>query len=62
MSTHVRSSMFFCFCRYLSQNFDWLQEQLDDIEDDYILFDCPGMYTYIYRPLDKGLDEQNFSA
>ena len=28
--------------RYLSQNFDWLQEQLDDIEDDYILFDCPG--------------------
>lgn len=39
------------FCmEYLSQNFDWLQEQLDDIEDDYILFDCPGqieLYTHI---------------
>ena len=36
--------MFFVVSRYLSQNFDWLQEQLDDIDDDYILFDCPGMY------------------
>lgn len=30
------------YFRYLSQNFDWLHEQLEDIEDDYILFDCPG--------------------
>ncbi|ESO84650.1 hypothetical protein LOTGIDRAFT_204706 [Lottia gigantea] len=39
------------FCmEYLAQNFDWLHEQLDDIEDDYILFDCPGqieLYTHI---------------
>jgi len=26
------------------QNLDWLREQLDDMEDDYILFDCPGKY------------------
>ena len=31
--------------RYLAQNFDWLQEQLDEQEDDYILFDCPGKLT-----------------
>lgn len=39
------------FCmEYLAQNFDWLEEQLDEIEDDYILFDCPGqieLYTHI---------------
>ena len=28
---------------HLAQNFDWLQEQLDEVEDDYILFDCPGL-------------------
>ena len=31
--------------RYFAQNFDWLHEELDDVEDDYILFDCPGMYN-----------------
>lgn len=39
------------FCmEYLAKNMDWLHEQLDDIEDDYILFDCPGqieLYTHI---------------
>lgn len=31
------------FCmEYLSQKFDWLQEQLEENDDDYILFDCPG--------------------
>lgn len=30
---------------YLAQNFDWLQEQLDEEEDDYIIFDCPGEIT-----------------
>ena len=29
--------------RYLVQNFDWLEEKLGDIDDDYILFDCPGV-------------------
>ncbi|CAH1800581.1 unnamed protein product [Owenia fusiformis] len=40
------------FCmEYLSSNFDWLEEQLDNVlEDDYVLFDCPGqieLYTHI---------------
>ena len=31
------------FCmEYLVQKFDWLEEQLDENEDDYMLFDCPG--------------------
>lgn len=41
--------LIFCM-EYLAQNMDWLHEQLDDIEDDYILFDCPGqieLYTHI---------------
>ena len=24
------------------QNVEWLEEQLGDGDDDYILFDCPG--------------------
>ena len=28
--------------RYLVQNLDWLEEQLGEFDDDYILFDCPG--------------------
>ncbi|KAK3084870.1 hypothetical protein FSP39_020517 [Pinctada imbricata] len=47
------------FCmEYLAQNFDWLHEQLDEVEDDYILFDCPGqieLYTHI--PVMKQLAE-----
>ncbi|XP_071790362.1 GPN-loop GTPase 3-like [Asterias amurensis] len=39
------------FCmEYFAQNFDWLKEQLGDIEDDYLIFDCPGqieLYTHI---------------
>jgi len=32
-----------CFIvRYFAQNFDWLEMAIDDIEDDYLLFDCPG--------------------
>ena len=31
------------FRRYLIQNLDWLEEQLDEVEDDYILFDLPGL-------------------
>lgn len=35
---------------YFAQNFDWLQEQLGDIDGDYIIIDCPGqieLYTHI---------------
>lgn len=39
------------FCmEYFAQNFDWLDEAMDDIEEDYIIFDCPGqieLYTHI---------------
>lgn len=37
-------------CRYLMKNPDWLEEQLGDVDDDYILFDCPGqieLYTHM---------------
>lgn len=31
------------FCmEYFASNFDWLEENLGHVEDDYILFDCPG--------------------
>jgi hypothetical protein len=31
--------------RYLLQNMDWLEEELGGFEDDYLIFDCPGMPT-----------------
>lgn len=35
-------ALVFCL-EFLLENFDWLQEALDDIpEDGYLLFDCPG--------------------
>uniref|UniRef100_A0A3Q2PX45 GPN-loop GTPase 3 n=1 Tax=Fundulus heteroclitus TaxID=8078 RepID=A0A3Q2PX45_FUNHE len=31
------------FCmEYFANNFDWLAESLGHVEDDYVLFDCPG--------------------
>lgn len=31
------------FCmEYLANNSDWLEESLGHVDDDYILFDCPG--------------------
>lgn len=31
------------FCmEYFANNFNWLEESLGHVEDDYILFDCPG--------------------
>ncbi|KAL3856800.1 hypothetical protein ACJMK2_011517 [Sinanodonta woodiana] len=56
--------LLFCM-EYLAQNFDWLQEQLDEVEDDYILFDCPGqveLYTHIpvMRQLVDTLQNWNF--
>uniref|UniRef100_A0A0B8RQM2 GPN-loop GTPase 3 n=1 Tax=Philothamnus irregularis TaxID=1899461 RepID=A0A0B8RQM2_9SAUR len=39
------------FCmEYFANNFDWLEECLGHVEDDYILFDCPGqieLYTHL---------------
>ena len=31
--------------RYLLQNMDWLEEELGGFEDDYLIFDCPGMHS-----------------
>ncbi|KAL5016884.1 hypothetical protein ScPMuIL_006473 [Solemya velum] len=56
------------FCmEYLQMNMDWLQEQLDDVEDDYILFDCPGqieLYTHIpvMKMLVETLQKWNFNV
>lgn len=46
------SKHFFVFVifRYFAQNLDWLDEALEEVEDDYILFDCPGqveLYTHV---------------
>lgn len=39
------------FClEFLLENLNWLEEQLQDVDDDYILFDCPGqieLYTHL---------------
>eukprot|EP00745_Piridium_sociabile_P001501 TRINITY_DN109215_c0_g2_i1.p1 TRINITY_DN109215_c0_g2~~TRINITY_DN109215_c0_g2_i1.p1 ORF type:complete len:280 (-),score=88.01 TRINITY_DN109215_c0_g2_i1:47-886(-) len=54
------------FCmEYLIQNLEWLEEQLDEVEDDYILFDLPGqieLYTHIpaVRQLVERLQQWNF--
>lgn len=28
--------------RYLLQNMDWLEEEVGEFEDDYLIIDCPG--------------------
>jgi len=50
---------------FLLQNTDWLQDALGEIEDDYILFDCPGqieLYTHmdVMRRFVDLLQEWNF--
>lgn len=50
---------------FLLENTEWLQEALGDIEDDYILFDCPGqieLYTHmdVMRKFVDLLQEWNF--
>ena len=37
--------------RYLLQNMDWLEEELGGYEDDYLIFDCPGMLHLHYPKL-----------
>lgn len=48
------------FCmEYFANNFDWLEENLGHVEDDYILFDCPGQIElYTHLPVMKQLVEQ----
>ncbi|XP_061657126.1 GPN-loop GTPase 3 [Syngnathoides biaculeatus] len=48
------------FCmEYFANNFDWLEEALGHVEDDYILFDCPGQIElYTHLPVMRQLVEQ----
>ncbi|XP_066465911.1 GPN-loop GTPase 3 [Tiliqua scincoides] len=48
------------FCmEYFANNFDWLEDGLGHVEDDYILFDCPGQIElYTHLPVMKQLVEQ----
>lgn len=31
---------------FLLNNMDWLEEELDNFDDDYLIIDCPGKQTY----------------
>ncbi|XP_054613378.1 GPN-loop GTPase 3 [Dunckerocampus dactyliophorus] len=48
------------FCmEYFANNFDWLEECLGHVEDDYILFDCPGQIElYTHLPVMRQLVDQ----
>ena len=55
------------FCmEYFAKNFNWLLEQIEeDVDDDYIIFDCPGqieLYTHLplMRQFVEQLDKWNF--
>jgi len=37
--------------RYLLQNMDWLEEELGGFDDDYLIFDCPGMLVLFFESL-----------
>ena len=57
------------FCmEFFSKNFDWLLEQIEeDVDDDYIIFDCPGqieLYTHlpIMRQFVEQLEKWNFRS
>jgi GTPase SAR1 family protein len=41
---------------YLLSNLDWLEEQLHDFDDDYLMIDCPGQIElYTHYPIMKDL-------
>ncbi|TIB76746.1 GPN-loop GTPase 3 [Wallemia mellicola] len=43
--------LIYCF-EYLMNNLDWLEEQLGEYEDDYLIIDCPGQIElYTHFPL-----------
>jgi len=50
---------------YLIENMEWLQDQLGEQDDDYILFDCPGqieLHTHfnIIKKLVRTLESLNY--
>jgi len=47
--------LIFCM-EYLMQNLDWLQDELADYEDDYLIIDCPGQIElYSHVPVMRNL-------
>lgn len=56
------------FCmEYLVENLDWLKTELDEGEDDYFIFDCPGqieLYTHmpVMRRLVEALKSWDFNV
>ncbi|XP_011156360.1 GPN-loop GTPase 3 [Solenopsis invicta] len=56
--------LIFCM-EYLMENAKWLEEKLGDVDDDYVIFDCPGqieLYTHmtVIRQLITTLQNLNF--
>ena len=44
LSSQAPDVVFSRHFRHLIKNLSWLEEKLDDYaDDDYVLFDCPGM-------------------
>ncbi|KAJ3105318.1 ATP binding protein [Phlyctochytrium planicorne] len=44
--------------RYLVNNFQWLEEQLENYEEDYLIIDCPGQIElYTHFPIMKRIVE-----
>jgi hypothetical protein len=39
---NYNAEIFLWVHRYLLQNMDWLEEELGEYEDDYLIIDCPG--------------------
>ena len=37
--------------RFLVNNMDWLEEELGDYQDDYLIFDCPGTSAIVARDM-----------
>uniref|UniRef100_A0A914RT07 GPN-loop GTPase 3 n=1 Tax=Parascaris equorum TaxID=6256 RepID=A0A914RT07_PAREQ len=59
-------ALVFCM-EYLVQNLDWLHEQLNEGEDDYFIFDCPGqieLYSHlpVMRQIVDALKQWDFNV
>lgn len=49
MDLGPNGALVFCF-EYLLNNLDWLDEEIGDYNDEYLIFDCPGqieLYTHV---------------
>ncbi|CAI7149980.1 CPS_collapsed_G0003380.mRNA.1.CDS.1 [Saccharomyces cerevisiae] len=49
MDLGPNGALIYCF-EYLLKNLDWLDEEIGDFNDEYLIFDCPGqieLYTHI---------------